>query len=181
MHLFFTYFVVILLCVGNLLLLHSVMPEPKFDAGMFLPPVMVASETFPLGKYLMTPYPEEEAEACSSRKLYNDRLSNVFQVAESTLGMIVQRFQILEKPLDVNGNRGLLLLKAVCCLYNFFRLRDIERTGGKFLKEAAQEAVNQSTAFLNIKQFGSEPSDLAQGVRDNFAKHFVYAGAEDSF
>lgn len=82
-----------------------------------LPLVILADDAFPLSRYIMKPYPMRNLDA--RKKTFNYRLSRARQVVESTFGLLVQRFRVLQIAIQLSPKKIESVVKASCVLHNW--------------------------------------------------------------
>lgn len=79
----------------------------------------MANEAFGMMDNLMRPYGEGYA-----KKIFNNRLTLARQYVECTFGIMCNKWRILHRPLDININFAEKIVKSICTLHNYVRMRD---------------------------------------------------------
>nr|XP_037289008.1 uncharacterized protein LOC119181833 [Rhipicephalus microplus] len=84
---------------------------------LYLPPVFVGDDAFPLGRNLMKPFGERSLS--EEKRIFNYRLSRARRVVESTFGILANRFRFLHTVIDAEPKRVTSMVNAACVLHNF--------------------------------------------------------------
>ena len=84
--------------------------------------VLVGDEAFPLSENLMRPYPGNNLN--SHKRIYNYRLSRARRYIECCFGILTNKWRIFQRPLDVEYDFAVDIVKAYCILHNFVRERN---------------------------------------------------------
>lgn len=82
--------------------------------------VIVGDDAFPLKMYLMKPYSRCES-LTFEQKIFNYRLSRARRIVENTFGIVVSKFQIFEKPINLSPDKVEKIVLACCALHNRLR------------------------------------------------------------
>ncbi|CAH1995347.1 unnamed protein product [Acanthoscelides obtectus] len=102
------------------------LPEPKAlliqNRPTVLPYVIVADEAFGMMENLMRPYGGRSLTY--AKKIFNNRLTLARRYVECTFGIMCNKWRILHRPLDVNIGFAEKIVKAICTLHNYVRMRD---------------------------------------------------------
>lgn len=102
------------------------LPEPKAmliqNRPTVLPYVIVADEAFGMMENLMRPYGGRSLSY--AKKIFNNRLTLARRYVECTFGIMCNKWRILHRPLDVNIGFAEKIVKAICTLHNYVRMRD---------------------------------------------------------
>lgn len=102
------------------------LPEPKAlliqNGQTVLPYVIVADEAFGMMENLMRPYGGRSLTY--AKKIFNYRLTLARRYVECTFGIMCNKWRILHRPLDVNIGFAEKIVKAICTLQNYVRMRD---------------------------------------------------------
>lgn len=148
-------------------------PEPKCitnneNDSYKLPYVIVADEAFGMTKNLMRPYGGKTLS--KEKKIFNYRLSLARRYVECTFGIMCNKWRILHRPIDVNLDFAIDIVKAICVLHNFVRTRD----GIK------QDDMIYPPPLLNMNPINSGRAiHEADNVRTKLTKYFVNEGKLD--
>ncbi|KAB0803165.1 hypothetical protein PPYR_00135 [Photinus pyralis] len=143
-------------------------PEPKTLPGcnLRLPHVFVGDEAFPLHNNLMRPYPGRQCLNNEEVKIYNYRLSRARRVSENAFGILVKRFRIYQRHLQIDPDKLDKVILATCCLHNFLRNDTCHWT------EEQHETIVRPEGIENIPGIGGASTTNAMGVRDSFKNYF---------
>lgn len=97
------------------------MPFPGNDDESY-PFVIVADEAFGLSKNILRTYARNNLNY--KKKFFNYRLSRARRNIECSFGILSNKFRIFHKPMNVNVELAVCIVKACCILHNFIRVRD---------------------------------------------------------
>lgn len=80
------------------------LPKPKRLPGqnMCTPHCLVGDEAFSLSPFLMKPFPHRQAKQRARLRKYNYRLSRACGVVENTFGILVQKWRLYQRPLEIS-------------------------------------------------------------------------------
>lgn len=92
---------------------------PKTDKSM--PFVIVADDAFAIKSYLMKPFTLKNLD-CGQR-IFNYRLSRARRIVENVFGIMSARFRVLRRPIEVNPDKAIIMVLAICALHNFLMSR----------------------------------------------------------
>ena len=102
-------------------------PPPKLieDAPHIglMPHCIVANEAFPLRIDLMHPYPRhsKNENLPEDKAIFNYRLSRARRIVENTFGILAQCWRLLNRPIQLQKQNVVQVIKACCVLHNFLR------------------------------------------------------------
>ncbi|CAL9705130.1 unnamed protein product [Knipowitschia caucasica] len=144
--------------------------------------VIVADEAFPMKPYLLRPYPGRRLE--EDKRIFNLRLSRARRISENVFGIMVQRFRVYKKPMEVNPDLVDSVVKATCVLHNYLRhgaldqaLQEEHQGGSEEDNSAA--AGNNNPCLLDLQRpRGNRASAEALGIRDTLKKYFTSPAGE---
>ncbi|XP_029345677.1 protein ALP1-like [Acyrthosiphon pisum] len=101
-------------------------PDPKpliiDNEDTKVPFVIVADEAFGMTENLMRPYGGKMLSY--EKKIFNYRLTLARRYVECTFGIMCSKWRILHRPLDVKIDFAEAIVKAICTLHNYVRVRD---------------------------------------------------------
>lgn len=142
-------------------------PDEKCLPGtnVLLPHVFVADEAFPLNKNLMRPYPGPQATNNEEVKIYNYRLSRARRVSENAFGILVKRFRIYQRRLQIIPENLDKVVLATCCLHNFLRNDTCH-----WVEE--EESLPPPTGIRNVTGIGGSATTIAMRVREELKHYF---------
>ena len=102
-------------------------PQPKvisdFPEMGLIPHCIVADEAFPLRIDLMRPYPRrnKNENLPEDKAVFNYRLSRARRIVENAFGILVQRWRILLRRMQLRESTAISVVKACCILHNYMR------------------------------------------------------------
>lgn len=142
-------------------------PGPKAVSEIrttHLPHVIVGDEAFSLSENIMRPYCGKNLT--KEKRIFNYRLSRARRYIECCFGILVNKWRIFHKPLNVHIEFAQNIIKASCVLHNYVRLRDGYR----------YEDTLFETALDGLSTTTTRPSVRARDTRGIFADYFMKEG-----
>lgn len=139
---------------------------PLYEGGLPQPYVFIGDCAFPLMTYLLKPYPDHE-RLDKDQLIFNYRLSRARRMVESAFGMLVHKWRIFFRPLDVKISTAKKIVKAACVQHNYVLRNEIE------------QAPSQSVLSGNYSEVsGQNSADFEDGflVREYFKEYFNSIG-----
>ncbi|CAH1987329.1 unnamed protein product [Acanthoscelides obtectus] len=93
---------------------------PVLENGSLLPEggFLVGDDAFPLKTALLKRYPNEPTIA---EKIYNYRFTRARRIVENAFGFLVSRFRILAKPIQLQEETAIKMIRTTCVLHNWLR------------------------------------------------------------
>lgn len=91
---------------------------PICNTNYVLPFSLISDEGVPLKSYLLRPYARRSVHA-NEQRVFNYRLSRARRVIENAFGILVSRWQILQRPLALKITSIEKIVQAVTCLHNY--------------------------------------------------------------
>ena len=129
-----------------------------------LPFVFVGDEAFPLQQHIMRLFPRRSLSY--EKRIFNYRLSRARRQVECTFGVASNMWRILRKPIEVQVDFAIDIVKAICVLHNFVQNKEPERT---LLPDIQQ--TNSQLAELPANN--TRASCNAMAVRDTLMTYFT--------
>ncbi len=86
-----------------------------------LPHFFIADDAFPLQEWLMKPY--SRRHLTKQEQIFNYRLSRARRVVENAFGILVKRFRVLLKTMEVGPKQASTITLTCCILHNVMRVR----------------------------------------------------------
>jgi hypothetical protein len=86
-----------------------------------VPFVIVADDAFRLSKRMMKPCGQR---SCQEEKVFNYRLSRARRVVENAFGILANRFQILQRDINLHVEKVQSITLACCALHNYIKQKD---------------------------------------------------------
>lgn len=130
-----------------------------------LPHVLVADEGFGLSEHVVRPYSRKNLNY--NKKIFNYRLTRARRYIECAFGILSNKWRIFHRPLNVDIDLAVSIVKTCSILHNFVRVRDgynFEET----LTVVGFQNLNPSYRPTCNRSFNS--------IRDTFANYFVTTG-----
>lgn len=93
---------------------------PVLENGTLLPEggILVGDDAFPLKTYLLKRYPNVTTTA---EKTYNYRFSRARRIVENGFGILASRFRVLGKPIQLQEETIIKIIRTTCVLHNWLR------------------------------------------------------------
>lgn len=138
------------------------LPEPSPLPGeeMNFPFYFVGDEAYSLSKNFMKPYARNQLT--NERRILNNRLSRGRTSVECAFGMLVAKFELLDRPNKCAVNKIDVIIQAICVLHNVIRKHD---------------GVKSSPTIHNLITTRRVPTpagiNTAQQIRNHLTKYFV--------
>lgn len=126
------------------------------------PYVIIGDEAFGLSENLLRPYGGKNLSY--EKKIFNYRLSRARRYIECCFGILANKWRILHRPLNVDIDLAEKIVKALCVLHNFVRLRD-GHSEDDFLSTCNIETVKRDAT--------SRGNPRALDAREKFTQYFV--------
>jgi hypothetical protein len=94
-------------------------PRPKTMPGTNekYPYAFVADEAFQLNEHFMRPYRNKYLN--DNRRIFNYRLSCARRVVENAFGILVTKFGVLQKAINLESGKVKKIVLACCYLHNY--------------------------------------------------------------
>ncbi|GFS12618.1 hypothetical protein ElyMa_006702300 [Elysia marginata] len=121
--------------------------------------MIVGDEVFPLKTYLWKPYAAETLDY---------RHSRARRTVECAFGILAKKFEIFQRPLRVEPDKGVLLTNAALVLHNFIRRRDgrmVDRTSD--VTYEVVEGQGRGMFPLEAPTHGGRSSAETMAIRDS--------------
>lgn len=98
-------------------------PEDVMLPGMdiALPYVIVADDAFKLTGRILKPHSQKSSV---EHKVFNYRLSRARRIVENAFGIMANKFQVLQKDINLSVRKVELVTLTTCILHNFIRIKD---------------------------------------------------------
>lgn len=146
--------------------------------------VMLGDDAFPLTTYLMKPFARRN-NLTVREKIYNYRHCRARRIVENGFGILVSRFRIFRKPIQLAPDTVIKLVKGACALHNWIR------KSGCSLNLVSVDIEDYETGHVIPGSWRNEPDGLinlatssqrnylaeARKKRDRFADYFMGEGS----
>uniref|UniRef100_A0A8C5Q003 DDE Tnp4 domain-containing protein n=1 Tax=Leptobrachium leishanense TaxID=445787 RepID=A0A8C5Q003_9ANUR len=97
-------------------------PTPLPGSDVTVPYAFVGDEAFGLSTHLLRPY--SGTHLTVKKRVFNYRLLRARRYVECTFGILSNKWRIFHRPLDVNVDFCVDIVKCCCVLHNYVRGRD---------------------------------------------------------
>uniref|UniRef100_A0A8C5MRY0 DDE Tnp4 domain-containing protein n=4 Tax=Leptobrachium leishanense TaxID=445787 RepID=A0A8C5MRY0_9ANUR len=97
-------------------------PAPLPGSDVSVPYAFVGDEAFGLSTHLLRPY--SGTHLTVKKRVFNYRLSRARRYVECSFGILSNKWRIFHRPLDVNVDFCVDIVKCCCILHNYVRARD---------------------------------------------------------
>lgn len=138
--------------------------SPLEENGLPQPYVIIGDEAFPLKTYLLRPYSRFFLRGHEPNKIYNYRLSRARRVVENAFGILVARWRVFRRHLEVQPYLVDKIVLAACCLHNMLCSESLEPD---FATLRAPEG-----AFQNLDGIRRNYNNDAFRTREAFKEYF---------
>lgn len=150
-----------------------------------MPYVFVADAAFSLKSFLMKPFNSRNLHG--TERIFNYRLSRARRVVENVFGIMAARFRILRRAIELDPNKAIKIVAAICALHNFIMRDKITsqryappgtfdtESDGNFIPGAWRAELNQFSPEEDDSPPGRN-ENTGQHVREEFMDYFVKEG-----
>ncbi|XP_022182081.1 protein ALP1-like [Myzus persicae] len=146
--------------------LHLPIPRPLSEhSNTNVPFVIIGDEGFALNDNLLRPYGGTHLNKV--KRVFNYRLTRARRYVECDFGILSNKWRIFHRPLDVNVETAIGIVKACTVLHNFVRQKD----GFDFQSNQIEPEINCFPNILNAQSIRGGSS--ANSIRATFADYFV--------
>ncbi|KAL1479688.1 hypothetical protein MTO96_051653 [Rhipicephalus appendiculatus] len=154
-------------------------------SGRVCPHVFVGDEAFQLRPDFMRPLPG--SRTAPEEVIYNYRLSRARRCVENAFGILVSRWRIYERQINMEPDSVEVIVKATCVLHNFLSSNaastycppgyaDFQDTFGTVSGGAWRQGPESATVFGLEKPKARNCAKVANAVRQQFVKYFSDEG-----
>ena len=127
-----------------------------------VPYVIVGDEAFALHKHLLRPYGGSNLTV--EKRIFNYRLSRARRYVECTFGILSNKWRIFHRPINVEPDFAVEIVKACIILHNFVRDRDGILIEDTTTITGLEDLPREATARGGLS---------ANNVRQTFCDYFV--------
>lgn len=173
-------------------------PQPAeiSPSGEVLPYTLLGDEAFGLKTWLTTPYPgKATGQLEMSKEVFNYRQSRARRIVENTFGILVSRWRIFGKALEVALENVDHVVKAAICLHNYCLMEqeknlEHQRSYSYLYPQLVDHLVNGEVIAGQWRQEGCQldgvrssfdrnPTVAAKKNRDVMAEYFMEEGKKN--
>ena len=171
-------------CTGfNNLLTNNLLKLPNINPQNGLPYVFISDEAFALKDNFLKPYSVKVLD--HDKRIFNYRLSRARRVVENVFGILVARFGVLQKKVNLKTENIDIVVLTCCVLHNFLRRHaastytppesiDVEDEVTHVIREG-HRVDGENVASIERGHTRNAP-ETAKRVRDNFRIYFNNEG-----
>ena len=150
------------------------------------PHVFVADDAFPLMPYLMKPYPFKKQSR--RQRVFSYKLSRARRTAENAFGIMVQRFAVLKKNIELEPSVVEVIVLAITALHNFLLSRnskayippglaDTVTAEGAVVEGSWRQEDQGALLPFDHGQVPAYSTNEGKRVREIFTDYFVAEGS----
>lgn len=135
----------------------------------------MANEAFPQRMDLHRPYPRASKthKLDKSRAIFNYRLSRARRTVECAFSLLVQRFRIFDRRINLIPENADRVVKACCVLHNHLRGKKDLCDMNNLLNPDANPYLANNGAILNVRNLhGHHTKVEVNAVKDIFKAYF---------
>lgn len=150
-------------------------PERLPGSNKTAPFVFISDEAFQLTENFMKPYSFSSLN--DERRIFNYRLSRGRRVVENFFGILVSRFTVLGKPINLLPTKVNAIVLACCYLHNFLIKHSSSYANSQPSTSRDSEDLESSGHAFDMRgSISSASSRSAKVVRDTFCTYFNNEG-----
>lgn len=139
------------------------------------PYVFISDEAFQLTDNFMKPYALSVLN--NERRIYNYRLSRARRVVENFFGILVSRFAVLGKPINLRPTKVNAIVLACCYLHNFLRRHSSGYVNNQHTTSQSSQGIGLDGHVYGMRSSSSSASSTTAKVhRDTFCSYFNNEG-----
>lgn len=143
-----------------------------------MPHVIVADDAFAMKTYIMKPYPFRNQPI--PKRVFNYRLSRARRVVENAFGILASRFRVLHRPILLQPDKAIKVVKAICAIHNFLLKSSSSSLyasrGFGDNNEWEDDLPNNQFIPLQVHNDARAHTYAAREVRSEFEEYFVHEG-----
>lgn len=139
------------------------------DSDLPIPFVVIGDEGFGLHQHLMRPYGGNHLDR--NKRIYNYRLTRARRYVECAFGILANKWRIFHRPLDVDTNTAISIVKACTVLHNFI----IDMEGVQSNRETTSNVSSVVDVFSDApnEQNSTRGGRCANVIRTEFTNYFI--------
>lgn len=144
-------------------------PSPNFIPGINIPIpyAFVGDEAFGLSTNVLRPYAGKYLQ--DIKRTFNYRLSRARRYVECSFGILSNKWRIFHRPIDVNVEFAIDIIKCCCVLHNFVRDRDGFKFDDTLTITGMEDLDYDNNLYVNRS---------VNRYRDALANYFVSEGGQ---
>lgn len=129
--------------------------------------VIIGDDAFPLRSNIMKPY--SKTGLSKAEKVFNYRLSRARRVVENAFGILVWRFRVFSRPIELKPETIDKVIWAACSLHNWLK----KTAPGYYLPQQAVDREDLNTGTIipgQWRQYGHFLQPIQQLGSNNYAR-----------
>ncbi|KAJ8720826.1 hypothetical protein PYW08_006291 [Mythimna loreyi] len=132
---------------------------PNDENGRVIPFYVVGDEAFGLSSKILRPNAKRNLNY--TKRIFNYRHTRARRIVECTFGILANKWRIFYRPIDVNIDFCVQIIKACCILHNYVRVKDgiqiqdtfYECPLSNFRTRNNMSGVTNNISELNVRQY----------------------------
>ena len=148
---------------------------PNYPQGGVLPHCIVGDEAFPCRMDLMRPYPRGKGHNMLpwAQWIFNYRLSRARRISENAFGILVQRWRLFNRRINLMPENVDLIIMACVVLHNFLtRDKDIPALYQRLNPDNLPYMCDDGTILAVPNLHGFHSPAQAKAIRDIYTTYF---------
>ncbi|CAI6359554.1 unnamed protein product [Macrosiphum euphorbiae] len=121
------------------------------------------STSFGLGNHILRPYAKRNLNY--TKRIFNFRHTRARRVVECTFGILANKWRIFHRPIDVNIDFCVRIIKACCVLHNYVSIKD-----GVRFTDTLYNCPMDNLTIINENNRGRNNMD---SVRQYMSSYFI--------
>lgn len=160
-------------------------PHPLPGSNIDVPYVFLGDGAFALSENVMKPYSGNH-DLGSPKRNFNQTLSRARVVVENTFGILVTKFRIFKKPIQLQPEKASLITLTCILLHNYLRRStssvrihtppgtvDVYDSNNILIQPGSwRQEMERTCAVRNPRHVPRRPPLNAREIRDEFANYF---------
>lgn len=158
-------------------------PDALPNSNKSLPYVFVGDDAFTLTDSFMKPY--SQINLTIEKRIFNYRLSRARRIVENAFGILVSRFGVLQRTINLSPEKVQIIVLACCYLHNYLRRNlkkayisrdsvDFEDIEASKVIDGTWRAKTDLTSLTAT--YSRNSSSTAKEVRDLYCHYFNNEG-----
>lgn len=146
--------------------------------------VIISDDAFPLRTNLMKPYSKNNLS--NVEKVFNYRLSRARRVVENAFGILVWRFRVFQRPIELQPDTIDKVIWAACSLHNWLRMTSNTYFTPELVDSEDLNTCdvtpgiwrNDANGLQSVSNLGSNNYKReAEKIRSSYAQYFMTEGS----
>ncbi|XP_063376504.1 uncharacterized protein LOC134663896 [Cydia fagiglandana] len=161
-------------------------PHPLPGLNKHVPYVFLADAAFALSENVMKPYPGN-LERGNPRRIFNQRLSSARVTVENAFGILVTKFRVFKKPIQLQPEKASIVTLTCILLHNYLRrsrtsshiytppgsIDQYDRNDVLIQPGSWRNETDTTCAVRNMRQIPRRSPLNATQIRDEFTTYCI--------